>query len=166
MWSIKPKVKFATLSKIKPIVSSKFYLVFVAEQVIWLQTLKAGFLGAMLIMGQQKLNGTVLFSTQNLCLNMYSRVRPDFFLGKFRSDLRSGDKTRKKALKMTSRLDDQLIGHFQSFFFNISRKNNKASKVNQQSVLNLFHHFPKNLDRTITLKNTLTEFFFNKTNNI
>ena len=40
----------------------------------------------------------------------------------------------------------------------------KTSKVNQQSVLNLyiFHHFPKNLDRTITsnsvtLKNTQTE---------
>ena len=76
-------------------------------------------------------------------------------------------------------------GHFQSFFsfsfselffFNISRKNSKTSEVNQQSVLNLyiFHHFPKNLDRTITfhsvtLKNTQTEpqfFFFNETNNI
>ena len=47
------------------------------------------------------------------------------------------------------------------FFFNISRKTVKTSKVNQQSVLNIyiFHHFPKNLDRTITfnrvtLKNT------------
>ena len=50
--------------------------------------------------------------------------------------------------------------------------------VNQQSVLNLkiFHHFPKNLDRTITfnsviLKNAQTEpkkniIFFNQTNNI
>ena len=50
------------------------------------------------------------------------------------------------------------------FFFIISRKNNKTSEVNQQSVFNLyiFHHFSKNLDRTITfnsvtLKNTLTE---------
>ena len=50
---------------------------------------------------------------------------------------------------------------FLSFFFNISRKNSKTSKVNQQSVLNLliFHHFSKNLGRTITcnsvtLKNT------------
>ena len=50
------------------------------------------------------------------------------------------------------------------FFFNISRKNSKTSKVKQQSVLNhyIFHHFPKNLDRTITfnsvtLKNTQTE---------
>ena len=49
-------------------------------------------------------------------------------------------------------------------FFNISRKNSKTSEVNQQSVLNLyiFHHFPKNLDRTmsfniVTLKNTQTE---------
>ena len=39
--------------------------------------------------------------------------------------------------------DDQLTGHFQSFFFlrdffvNISRKNGKTSKVNQQSVLSL-----------------------------
>ena len=35
--------------------------------------------------------------------------------------------------------NDQLTGHFQSFyfFFNISRTNSKTSKVNQQSVLNL-----------------------------
>ena len=53
---------------------------------------------------------------------------------------------------------------FFSFFFLSLEKNSKTSKVNQQSVLNLyiFHHFPKNLDRTITfnsvtLKNTLTE---------
>ena len=53
---------------------------------------------------------------------------------------------------------------FEAFFFNISRKNSKTSEVNQQSVLNLniFHHIPKNLDRTITfnsvtLKNTQTE---------
>ena len=68
---------------------------------------------------------------------------------------------------------------FQSFFFLISpEKNSKTSNVNQQSVLNLniYHHFPKNLDRTITfisvtLKNTQTEpqkyiIFFNLTNNI
>ena len=74
--------------------------------------------------------------------------------------------------------NDQLTGHFQSVFFNISRKNSITSiKVNQQPVLNLeiFYHFPKNLDRTIhfnsvTLKNTQTEpqkyFFFQQTNNI
>ena len=83
-------------------------------------------------------------------------------------------KNNKKALKMTS----LLTGHFQrglfyffffifrAFFpfFNISRKNSKTSEVNQQSVLILyrFHHFPKNLDRTITfnsvtLKNTKKE---------
>ena len=32
--------------------------------------------------------------------------------------------------------NDQLTGHFQSFF-NISRKNSTTSKVNQQFVLNL-----------------------------
>ena len=65
---------------------------------------------------------------------------------------------------------------FQSFFFfNISRKNSKTSEVNQQCVLNLniLHHFPKNLDRTITfkiviLKNAQTEpqFFFFSTKQI
>ena len=61
--------------------------------------------------------------------------------------------------------------------FKISRKNSKSSKVNQLSViyLQIFHHFPKNLDRTITfnsatLKNTQTEpqkyiIIFNETNN-
>ena len=61
--------------------------------------------------------------------------------------------------------NDQLTGHFQSFFFLISPEKTVKliSKVNQQSVLNLniFHHFPKNLDRTltfncVTLKNTQT----------
>ena len=33
--------------------------------------------------------------------------------------------------------NDQLTGPFQSFFFNISRKNSKTIKVNQQSLLNL-----------------------------
>ena len=33
--------------------------------------------------------------------------------------------------------NDQFTGHFQCFFFNISRKNSKTSKVSQQSVLNL-----------------------------
>ena len=32
---------------------------------------------------------------------------------------------------------DQLTGHFQRSFFNISRKNSKTSNVNQQSALNL-----------------------------
>ena len=39
-----------------------------------------------------------------------------------------------------------------SDIFNISSKNSKTSKVNQQSVfqnLYIFHHFSKNLDRTI-----------------
>ena len=41
--------------------------------------------------------------------------------------------------ELKSSENDQLTGHFQSFFLkNISRKNNsKTSKVNQQSVLNL-----------------------------
>ena len=88
-----------------------------------------------------------------------------------------------KKINKKSSENDQLTGHFQSlffffvifrafFFFNISRKNSKTSRANQQSVLN----FPKNLDRTITfysvtLKNTQTEpqrniIFFIKTNNI
>ena len=54
--------------------------------------------------------------------------------------------------------------HFQSFFLISPEKNSKTSEINKQSVSNLyiFHHFPKNLDRTITfnsvtLKNTQTE---------
>ena len=51
--------------------------------------------------------------------------------------------TKKKKKKSSE--NDQLTGHFQSFFFffqsffffNISRKNSKTNKVNQQSVLNL-----------------------------
>ena len=41
----------------------------------------------------------------------------------------------KKEEKKSSE-NDQLTGHFQSFF-NISRKNSKIMKVNQLSVLNL-----------------------------
>ena len=62
----------------------------------------------------------------------------------------------------------------QSFFFNISRKKSKTSKVNLN--LKYFIIFLINLDRTITfnsvtLKNTQTEpqkniIFFNETNNI
>ena len=72
----------------------------------------------------------------------------------FRSRVGGKKKINKKALKMTSK-----TGHFQTFFFfraffffNISRKNSETSEVNQQSVFNLyiFHHFSKNLDRTIT----------------
>ena len=40
-------------------------------------------------------------------------------------------KTKKKSE------NDQMTGHFQSFFLNISRTNYKISKVNHQSVLNL-----------------------------
>ena len=46
----------------------------------------------------------------------------------------------------------------------LNKKHSKTSKVNQQSILNhqIFHHFLKNLDRTITfnsvtLENTQTE---------
>ena len=67
----------------------------------------------------------------------------------------------EKALKF-------LTSHFQSFLYiyiyiyiYIHIANSKTSKVNQQSVSNLyiFHHFPKSLDWTImfnsvTLKNT------------
>ena len=65
----------------------------------------------------------------------------------FFSDLGSDKNTQKGSE------NNQLTGHFQSFFFfYISRTNSKTNKVNQQSILNLimFHHFPKNLDRTIT----------------
>ena len=62
-------------------------------------------------------------------------IRPDFFilvdLRDFFSHLGSGGRKKK------SSENDQLTGHFQSFFFNISRRKSKASKVNQQSVLNL-----------------------------
>ena len=53
-------------------------------------------------------------------------------LWEFFSDL--GSRVMKK---IKGSENDQLTGHFQSFFFNISRKNSKTSKVNQQSVLNL-----------------------------
>ena len=44
-----------------------------------------------------------------------------------------------KKIKKKSSENDQLTGHFQSFFLYISRKPppSKTSKVNQQSVLNL-----------------------------
>ena len=78
----------------------------------------------------------------------------------------------RKKNKIKSSENDQLTGHFQSFFFlfcfffsfffvffTISRKT-----VKQQSVLNIYicHHFPKNQDRiitlnSVTLKNTQTE---------
>ena len=41
------------------------------------------------------------------------------------------------------------------------RTNSKTSKVNQQSVLNLFkifHYFPKNLDRTIIFNSVTLEY--------
>ena len=93
-------------------------------------------------------------------------------LWEFFSDL--GSRGRKKINKKAWSFSELFF--FQSFFFyffNISRKNSNTSEVNQQSVLNLyiFHHFPKNPDRTITfksvtLKNTQTEpqkyiIFFN-----
>ena len=77
----------------------------------------------------------------------------DFF-----SDLGSGGGGQKKAEY------DQLTGHFQWFFLISPQTVKLISKVNQQTVLNyyIFHHFPKNLDRTITfnsvtLKTTQTE---------
>ena len=39
--------------------------------------------------------------------------------------------------KEKSAENDQLTGHFQSFFFLIPRANSKTSRVNQQPVLNL-----------------------------
>ena len=80
--------------------------------------------------------------------------------------------------KGTKKIKKALKAFFFRAFFYISRKNSKTSEVNQQSVLNfyIFHHFPKNLDKTITfysvtLKNAQTEppkkyYFFNQTNNI
>ena len=84
----------------------------------------------------------------------------------FFSNLGSGG---RQKIKIKSSENDPLTGHFQSFFFRTfflisPEKNSKTSEANQQSVFNLyiFHHFPKNLDRTITfnsvtLKNTQTE---------
>ena len=94
-------------------------------------------------------------------------------MGFFFSDLGLGE---RKKLKKKNSENDQLTGHFQRVFLS-SEKIAKTRKVNQQSVLNLsiFHHFPKNLDRTITfnsvtLKNKQTEpqkkIFFDETNNI
>ena len=56
-----------------------------------------------------------------------------WFTGIFFSDLGSGGREKKRALKMTS----QLVIFRAVFFFNISRTNSKTSKVNQQYVLNL-----------------------------
>ena len=72
-----------------------------------------------------------------------------------------------------------MIRAFFYIIFYISRTNSKTSKVNQKSVWNtrieIFHNFPKNLDRTVifnsvALKNTQTEpqkyiLFFQRTNN-
>ena len=57
-------------------------------------------------------------------------------MGGKKSDLGSGDKKKRKKCSE----NDQLTGHFQSFFLkkkDISRTNSKASKVNQQSFLNI-----------------------------
>ena len=89
----------------------------------------------------------------------------DFFL-----DLGSGGrkKINKKALKMTSSL--VIFRAFYLFFFFLisPEKNSKTSEVNFNFYI--FHHFPKNLDRkitlnSVTLKNAQTEpqnkiFFF------
>ena len=50
-----------------------------------------------------------------------------------------GEGVTKKSSENDQLTNDQLTGHFQSFFFNISRTNSKTSnlKVNQPSVLNL-----------------------------
>ena len=88
-----------------------------------------------------------------------SELRPEFLyydLREFFSDLGLGERKKKKRSE-----NDQLTGHFQSFFvlifselfcvfffqlffqllyiyfFNISKKNSKTSKVNQQSALNI-----------------------------
>ena len=56
----------------------------------------------------------------------------DFF---FRLRVGGGGGTKKRRKKSSE--NDQLTGHFQSFylFFNISRTNGNTSKVNQQSIL-------------------------------
>ena len=55
-----------------------------------------------------------------------------------------------KKNKLISSENDQFTRSF-SEFFNISIRNSKTGKVNQQSVLNLqlFYHFPKILKWTI-----------------
>ena len=91
-------------------------------------------------------------------------------MGFFFSDLGLGG---RKKHKYISSENDQLTGHFQSFFLKSLQNNSKTSKIN----LKIYHHFPKTLDRTITfnsatLKNAQTEhlkyiyIFFNETNNI
>ena len=66
-----------------------------------------------------------------------------FCIWEFFSDLGSGVGWTKKSE------NDQVTGHFQSFFFNISRK--PPSKIGKVNInLKMFRYFPKNLDRTIT----------------
>ena len=60
------------------------------------------------------------------------------------SDLGGGGTTKKERKKSSE--NGQLTGYFQSFFvFLISPEKTVKlyGKVNQQSVLNLFHHLPK-----------------------
>ena len=74
-------------------------------------------------------------------------LRPDFFYYKNVVDLRFIFRFRTGGTKKKSFENDQLTGHFQSFFsslfslllraFLISPENSQTSKVNQQSVLNL-----------------------------
>ena len=103
----------------------------------------------------------VCFSSYKARIYLLVDLRDFFF-----SDLGSGGR-KKKSFE-----NDQLTGHFQSFFFffqfffsflfflNVSITNSKTSKVNQQSVLNLkiFQHFHKNLDRIIIFNNATQKY--------
>ena len=82
-----------------------------------------------------------------------------------------------KKNEIKSSENDQLTGHFQIFFFSAFfsvfffyylQKNSKTSKVNQQSVLNIYicHHFPNNLDRIITLTVSLSKIHRQNLKNI
>ena len=70
-------------------------------------------------------------------ISTWEVFRPEFFLlvdirGFFFSDLGSGG-TKKKINKKTLKMTSQLV-IFRAFFFNISRKNSKTGKANQQYV--------------------------------
>ena len=93
-----------------------------------------------------------------VALECFCNALGQIFLKKF-SDLGFGGrkKINKKALKMTSKLVIFRVFFFFFFFFFIelfllfflisSEKNSKTSEVNFN--LYIYHHFPKNLDRTL-----------------
>ena len=57
-------------------------------------------------------------------------------------------------------MTSQLVISELFFLISPEKKVKLISKVNQQSVLNLyiFHHFPKNLDRTITFNSVTLKY--------